>query len=158
MAWYCTATTQRLRASMQYIAVNLAAALLFLIGTALIYATTGTLNMADLAVRIAAITPADIGLLKVGVAVLALAFLVKSAMWPLGFWLPTTYAAASPPVAAMLVLMTKVGAYVILQLVSADFVQQTNATTFLATVSTDGAYSVEPTRNAPHPADKGKRA
>ena len=107
---------ERLRASMQYIAVNLAAALLFLIGTALIYATTGTLNMADLAVRIAAIAPADIGLLKVGVAVLALAFLVKSAMWPLGFWLPTTYAAASPPVAAMLVLMTKIGAYVILRL------------------------------------------
>jgi multicomponent K+:H+ antiporter subunit D len=37
-------------------------------------------------------------------------------MWPLGFWLPTTYAAASPPVAVMLVLMTKVGAYVILRL------------------------------------------
>ena len=51
-------------------------------------------------------------LLKIGAAVLAIAFLVKSAMWPLGFWLPTTYAAASPPVAAMLVLMTKVGVYV----------------------------------------------
>ncbi|MDB5748683.1 MAG: monovalent cation/H+ antiporter subunit [Massilia sp.] len=107
---------ERLRASMQYIAVNLAAALLFLLGTALIYATTGTLNMADLAVRIGAMAPANIGLLKTGVAVLALAFLVKGAMWPLGFWLPTTYAAASPPVAAMLVLMTKVGAYVILRL------------------------------------------
>jgi multicomponent K+:H+ antiporter subunit D len=107
---------ERLRASMAYIAVNLAAALLFLLGTALIYATTGTLNMADLALRIGAIAPGEIGLLKVGVAVLALAFLVKSAMWPLGFWLPTTYAAASPPVAAMLVLMTKVGAYVILRL------------------------------------------
>ena len=47
---------------------------------------------------------------------LAIAFLIKSAMWPLGFWLPTTYAAASPPVAAMLVLMTKVGAYIILRL------------------------------------------
>jgi len=37
-------------------------------------------------------------------------------MWPLGFWLPTTYAAASPPVAAMLVLMTKVGLYAIIRL------------------------------------------
>ena len=107
---------ERLRASMQYIAVNLAAALMFLIGTSLIYATTGTLNMADLAVRIAALAPADIGLLKLGFAVLVLAFLVKSAMWPLGFWLPTTYAAASPPVAVMLVLMTKIGAVVILRL------------------------------------------
>lgn len=107
---------ERLRASMQYIAVNLAAALLFLLGTALIYAATGTLNLADLAGRIASLPAADIGLLKIGASVLALAFLVKSAMWPLGFWLPTTYAAASPPVAAMLVLMTKVGAYVILRL------------------------------------------
>jgi multicomponent K+:H+ antiporter subunit D len=106
----------RLRASMQYIAVNLVAALLFLVGVAMIYATTGTLNMADLAGRIATLPPHALGLLKAGVAVLALAFLAKGAMWPLGFWLPTTYAAASPPVAAMLVLMTKVGAYVVLRI------------------------------------------
>jgi multicomponent K+:H+ antiporter subunit D len=107
---------ERIRASMQYIAVNLAVALLFLLGAALIYATTGTLNMADLAARVGAMAAEDVALLKVGVAVLALAFLAKSAMWPFGFWLPTTYAAASPPVAAMLVLMTKVGGYVILRL------------------------------------------
>ncbi|MCC2972717.1 monovalent cation/H+ antiporter subunit D [Massilia sp. IC2-476] len=106
----------RLRASMQYIAVNLLAALLFLIGVALIYATTGTLNMADLAGRIPHLAPEALGLLEAGVAVLALAFLAKGAMWPLGFWLPTTYDAASPPVAAMLVLMTKVGAYVVLRI------------------------------------------
>jgi multicomponent K+:H+ antiporter subunit D len=106
----------RLQAGMQYIAVNLVASLLFLIGVALIYASTGTLNMSDLAARIAVASAADLALLKVGVTVLAIAFLVKSAMWPLGFWLPTTYEAASPPVAAMLVLMTKVGAYVILRL------------------------------------------
>jgi multicomponent K+:H+ antiporter subunit D len=107
---------ERLRASMQYIAVNLAASLLFLLGTALIYAVAGTLNMADLAARVAAMPAADRGLLEIGATVLALAFLIKSAMWPLGFWLPTTYAAASPPVAAMLVLMTKVGVYAILRL------------------------------------------
>lgn len=106
----------RLRASMQYIAVNLAAALLFLIGIALIYATTGTLNMADLASKAGALPAGYVGLFKAGVAVLALAFLVKCAMWPLGFWLPTTYSVASPPVAVMLVLMTKVGAYVILRI------------------------------------------
>ena len=106
----------RLQAGMQYIAVNLVASLLFLIGVALIYASTGTLNMADLAARIATTGDTDMALLKIGVTVLAIAFLIKSAMWPLGFWLPTTYAAASPPVAAMLVLMTKVGAYIILRL------------------------------------------
>ena len=107
---------ERLRAGMQYIGVNLAASLLFLLGTALIYAATGTLNMADLAVRIALLPAPDLGLVQIGASVLALAFLIKSAMWPLGFWLPTTYAAASPPVAAMLVLMTKVGTYAILRL------------------------------------------
>jgi len=108
--------TNRIRASMQYIAVNLTASLLFLIGVALIYASTGTLNMSDLAVRLGSIDASDLILLKIGMAMLAIAFLVKSAMWPLGFWLPTTYAAASPPVAVMLVLMTKVGAYVILRM------------------------------------------
>jgi multicomponent K+:H+ antiporter subunit D len=107
---------ERLRAGMQYIAVNLAASLLFLLGAALIYAATGTLNMADLAARIARLAPSELGLVQIGASVLALAFLIKSAMWPLGFWLPTTYAAACPPVAAMLVLMTKVGTYAILRL------------------------------------------
>lgn len=109
-------TVARIRAGMQYIAVNLAASLLFLIGVALIYASTGTLNMADLAMRMPNVEATDLLLLKIGVTVLAIAFLVKSAMWPLCFWLPTTYATASPPVAAMLVLMTKVGVYVILRL------------------------------------------
>ncbi|MGB4672937.1 MAG: monovalent cation/H+ antiporter subunit D [Azovibrio sp.] len=108
--------TARIRAGMQYIAINLAASLLFLIGIALIYACTGTLNMADLGPRIAVLAPEDLPLLQIGALILALAFLTKGAMWPLGFWLPTTYAAASPPVAAMLVLMTKVGLYAIIRL------------------------------------------
>lgn len=108
--------TTRIRASLQYIAINLVASLLFLIGIALIYASTGTLNMADLGPRVAALDPADLPLLQTGALILALAFLTKGAMWPLGFWLPTTYAAASPPVAAMLVLMTKVGIYAIIRI------------------------------------------
>ncbi len=109
-------TTTRIRAGMQYIAVNLAASLLFLIGVALIYGAVGTLNMSDLAARLPMANEQDLILAKIGACVLALAFLVKGAMWPLGFWLPTTYSAASPPVAAMLVLMTKVGAYAILRI------------------------------------------
>lgn len=105
----------RIRASLQYIAVNLVASLLFLIGIALIYATTGTLNMADLGPRVAALAAADQAVFQLGAVILALAFLTKGAMWPLGFWLPVTYAAASPPVAAMLVLMTKVGIYAIVR-------------------------------------------
>jgi multicomponent K+:H+ antiporter subunit D len=55
-------------------------------------------------------------LLHAGAAILGVAFLIKTAMWPLGFWLPRTYAAASPAVAAMFALMTKVGIYVLLRL------------------------------------------
>ncbi|SDS75102.1 multisubunit potassium/proton antiporter, PhaD subunit [Halopseudomonas litoralis] len=114
----------RVRASMQYVVVNLVASSFFLIGVALIYASAGTLNMADLAVRAAAMGDSERLLLEVGAAVLAIAFLTKSAMWPLGFWLPTTYAAAAPPVAAMLVLMTKVGVYVLLRLWLLVFAEQ----------------------------------
>ncbi|MDX3775268.1 monovalent cation/H+ antiporter subunit D [Chromatiaceae bacterium AAb-1] len=106
----------RIRAGMQYIVVNLMSSFFFLIGIALIYAASGTLNMADLASRIAGLTDADRMLLETGIAILAVAFLTKSAMWPLGFWLPTTYTAACPPVTAMLVLMTKIGVYIILRL------------------------------------------
>ncbi|MCB8889299.1 monovalent cation/H+ antiporter subunit D [Vreelandella malpeensis] len=108
--------TTRIRAGMQYIVVNLLASFFFLIGVALIYATAGTLNMTDLAGRLEGLNPEDLVLLKIGVVILALAFLTKSAMWPLGFWLPTTYSAASPPVAAMMVLMTKIGVYVLIRL------------------------------------------
>lgn len=106
----------RIRAGMQFIALNLAASLFFLIGVALIYAASGTLNIADLAVRVATLDDSERALLQAGVSVLAVAFVTKSAVWPLGFWLPVAYAAAVPPVAAMLVVMTKVGIYVLYRL------------------------------------------
>ena len=112
---------RRIRAGMQYIAINLAASLLFLIGVALIYGAAGTLNIADLSQRVATLGAQDAWLLQVGASILALAFLTKGAMWPLGFWLPTTYASASAPVAAMLVLMTKVGVYAVLRVWLAVF-------------------------------------
>lgn len=112
---------RRIQAGMQYIAVNLVASLLFLIGVSLIYAATGTLNIADLGGRVATLGAQDTWLLQVGATVLALAFLTKGAMWPLGFWLPTTYASASAPVGAMLVLMTKVGVYAVLRVWLAVF-------------------------------------
>jgi multicomponent K+:H+ antiporter subunit D len=106
----------RVRAGLHYIAVNLGASLLFLIGVSLIYGVTGTLNMADLAVRIPEVQPGDRALLEAGAAILGIAFLVKAGMWPLSFWLPTTYSAAAAPVAAIFAIMSKVGVYVILRL------------------------------------------
>ncbi len=106
----------RVKAGMHYIVVNLAAALLFLIGVSLIYGTAGTLNMADLAQRIPTIEPDRRMLMEAGAAVLGIAFLVKAGMWPLCFWLPSAYSVAAPPVAAILTLMSKVGIYIILRL------------------------------------------
>lgn len=111
----------RIRAGMQFIVVNLLCSSLFLIGIALVFAATGTLNMADIAAKTSSLALADRQLLHVATAILAVAFLTKSAIWPLSFWLPTTYSAASPPVAAMLVLVTKVGIYTVLRLWSLTF-------------------------------------
>lgn len=106
----------RIRAGLGYIAVNLVASLFFLIGVSLIYGTMGTLNMADLARRIAVPPGGDLGLFEIGSAILGLAFLIKCSAWPLGFWLPTTYAAATAPAAAVLAILSKVGVYVVVRL------------------------------------------
>jgi multicomponent K+:H+ antiporter subunit D len=106
----------RVKAGMHYIVVNLATSFLFLIGVSLIYGVTGTLNMADLAARIPQVSADDRMLLEAGGAILGIAFLVKAGMWPLSFWLPTTYTAAAPPVAAIFAVMSKVGIYIVLRL------------------------------------------
>ncbi|WP_210528117.1 monovalent cation/H+ antiporter subunit D [Rubellimicrobium arenae] len=106
----------RVRAGLHYIAVNLTASLMFLIGVSLIYGVTGTLNMAHLAGLIPTLPDAERPLLHAGAAILGLAFLVKAGMWPLSFWLPSAYMAASPPVAAIFAILTKVGVYAALRL------------------------------------------
>jgi multicomponent K+:H+ antiporter subunit D len=106
----------RVRAGLHYIAVNLTASLLFLVGVAILYGVTGTLNMADLARSAAALEEGDRPLFLAGAAVTGTAFLVKAAMWPVSFWLPVTYMAAAPPVAAIFAVMSKVGVYVVLRL------------------------------------------
>jgi multicomponent K+:H+ antiporter subunit D len=106
----------RVKAGMHYIAVNLAGALLFLIGVSLIYGTAGTLNMADLAARIPEIEPDRRMLMEAGAGVLGIAFLIKAGMWPLCFWLPTAYSAAPAPVAGIFAILSKLGIYVILRL------------------------------------------
>ena len=108
--------TARVRAGLAYIAINLAASFLFLIGASLAYGVTGTLNMADLAARIPALSSEDSALFAAAAALLGTAFLMKAGAWPLNFWLPATYAAASAPAAAIFAIMSKLGVYVILRL------------------------------------------
>jgi multicomponent K+:H+ antiporter subunit D len=106
----------RVRAGLHYIAVNLTASLLFLIGVSLIYGVTGTLNMAQLSVLIPNLPDTDRPLLQAGAALMGIAFLIKAGVWPMSFWLPTAYMAGAAPVAAMFAIMTKVGIYVIMRL------------------------------------------
>lgn len=108
--------TVRLRAGLHYIVINLAASFLFLIGVSLIYGVTGTLNMADLSLKIPLVPEENRGLLETGAAILGIAFLVKAGVWPLNFWLPTAYSAAAAPVAAIFAILSKVGIYVLLRL------------------------------------------
>lgn len=106
----------RVRGGLHYIAINLAASLLFLLGASLLYGVTGTLNMAHLAKIVSTLPASERPLFHLSAAFLGLAFLVKAGIWPLGFWLPSAYMAAVAPAAAIFAIMTKVGIYVILRL------------------------------------------
>ena len=123
---------RRLRAGLHYVALNLAASLLFLLGAALVYGVTGTLNLADLALRVARVPPADTGLLQAGAMLLLVVFGFKAALLPLHPWLPGTYAAASAPVAALFAVMTKVGVYAILRVHGVVFGDAAGASALLA--------------------------
>ncbi len=119
----------RVRAGLHYIAINLVASLLFLIGVAVLYGVTGTLNMADIAQKLHAVPDSDRGLLHAGAAILAIAFLAKAGVWPLNFWLPPAYAAASAPAAAVFAILTKVGVYAVLRLWTLCFPADAGAST-----------------------------
>jgi multicomponent K+:H+ antiporter subunit D len=112
---------RRITAGFQYVAINLVGSSLFLVAVSLIYNVTGTLNMADLAVKTLTVAPENAALLKVGALLLFLVFAIKSAVAPLHWWLPTAYSAASAPAAALFAVMTKVGAYCIIRVYTLAF-------------------------------------
>ncbi|MDP2261728.1 MAG: monovalent cation/H+ antiporter subunit D [Hydrogenophaga sp.] len=105
----------RLRMGMHYVVLNLAGSGLFLIGLAMLYGVTGTLNMTDMAVRVAQLTGEPALIARAAALVLLVVFGLKAAIVPLYFWLPGTYASASAPVAALFAIMTKVGVYSIIR-------------------------------------------
>ncbi|WP_072777928.1 monovalent cation/H+ antiporter subunit D [Marivita hallyeonensis] len=111
----------RMRAGLQYVVMNLAGSTLFLFALGTLYASTGTLNIADLAERIPQIPPEEAALVRVAAILLMIVFAVKAALFPVQFWLPATYANAPAPVAALFAIMTKVGAYAILRVHTTAF-------------------------------------
>ncbi|MCQ0094064.1 monovalent cation/H+ antiporter subunit D [Roseovarius sp. M141] len=111
----------RLRAGAQYVLYNLLASTLFLFALGAIYAETGTLNMADIAGRVALIDAGGSVGIRVAAVLLLLVFAIKAAVVPLHFWLPSSYAEAPGPVAALFAIMTKVGAYAIIRVYTLIF-------------------------------------
>ncbi|MCC5783910.1 MULTISPECIES: Na+/H+ antiporter subunit D [Kocuria] len=106
-------TVQRIRTGVTYVVVSVISSVLFLITIAMIYAATGTINMADLSVKLEGL---PVGTQMQLHLMLLIAFGIKAAVFPLSFWLPDSYPTASAPVTAVFAgLLTKVGVYSIIR-------------------------------------------
>ena len=107
--------TVRTVPGLHYVVLNLIGSAVFLISVGMIYSVTGTLNMADLAVKIPQVSGEGLNIVKAGGMMLLVVFGLKAAILPLCFWLPRAYSKATAPVAALFAVMTKVGIYAILR-------------------------------------------
>jgi multicomponent Na+:H+ antiporter subunit D len=116
----------QLEGAMKYVTLNLFASALFLVANGILYGLTGTLNMADLAVKSANVEP---GLMTTVSMLFLTAFGIKAAVFPLFFWLPASY--HTPPVAVSALfagLLTKVGVYALIRVFTLLFVQDISFT------------------------------
>ncbi len=111
----------RMKAGLQYVVMNLGGSTLFLFALGALYAATGTLNIADLAVKVRELPLEEAALVRVAAMLLMIVFAIKAALFPVQFWLPHTYANAPAPVAALFAIMTKVGAYSIIRIYTVVF-------------------------------------
>ncbi|KYG33404.1 Na+/H+ antiporter subunit D [Alkalihalobacillus trypoxylicola] len=114
-------TKYQLRESFKYVVMNVFASILFLIGVAYIYSVTGTLNLADLAVKVALLE--QTGVLNVIAVIFLVVFAMKGGLFPLYFWLPRSYYGPPAAIAALFgALLTKVGIYAIMRTFTLVFV------------------------------------
>ena len=111
---------QALTAAYQYLIMGTIGATFFLIGVGLLYAMTGTLNMADLAQRLPALY--DHRTVHTAFAFIMVGFALKLALFPLHLWLPNAYTYAPSVVSAFLsATATKVAVYVMLRVIFSVF-------------------------------------
>jgi multicomponent Na+:H+ antiporter subunit D len=111
---------QQFDGGVKYVMINLFSTLLFITGLALLYGMTGTLNMADLHLKVQLVS--DKGLLTAVAAIFMVAFGIKAGIFPLFFWLPASY--HTPPVAISAIfagLLTKVGVYALIRMFTLVF-------------------------------------
>lgn len=105
----------RTKAGLHYVVINLIGSTLFLFAVGALYGILGTLNIADMAVKIAELPVDDYAIVSAAGLLLLLVFGLKAAMFPLYLWLPQAYANAPAPIAALFAIMTKVGLYAIIR-------------------------------------------
>ncbi len=105
---------QQLEGGVKYLVINLVASALFLSGIGILYGKLGTLNMADIALRLAN-TP-DAFLINSSSILLLVAFAIKAGMFPFFFWLPASYHTPQVAISALFAgLLTKVGVYALIR-------------------------------------------
>lgn len=112
----------QMEGAIKYVIINIISSSFLLIGIALLYGMFGTLNMADLANKIAGSDSP--GLVTAISMLFMVSFSIKAAMFPLFFWLPASY--HTPPVAVSAIfagLLTKVGVYTLLRFFTLIFIQ-----------------------------------
>ncbi len=118
----------QIRSGTTYVVLNVVESLVLVTGVALVFAATGTLNMAELPERLEALPDG----VRIGLNLLLLiAFGLKAAVFPLFSWLPDSYPAAPSPVSAVFAgLLTKIGVYAIIRTQTLLF-PETNRTLLL---------------------------
>lgn len=130
----------QLEGAIKYVTLNLMASAVFLSAAGLLYHAAGTLNMADLALRIPTINP---GLAATLAVMFMVSFGIKAGVFPLFFWLPDSY--HTPPLAVTTIfsaLLTKVGVYALVRVFTLIFVQDVAYTHHLLLMVIAGATMV----------------
>jgi len=120
---------EQIKGAVIYVILNLLGSATFLIAVGMLYGLTGTLNMADLAVKVPLAAAESPGLVTAVAMLLMIAFGAKAAVFPLFFWLPTSY--HTPPIAISAIfagLLTKVGVYTLVRAFTLFFVHDVSTT------------------------------
>lgn len=106
----------------KYVAINIVSSVLFLAALGILYGKTGTLNMADLSLKLTLKENSEVALIS-GVLFM-IAFGIKAGLFPLFFWLPSSYHTPPPVISALFVaLLTKVGVYALIRSFTLVFTQ-----------------------------------
>lgn len=117
----------QLEGAIKYVTLNLVSSAIFLAAIGLLYGLVGTLNMADLSLKLANVDQP--GIVTTVSMLFLIAFGIKAAAFPLFFWLPASY--HTPPVAISAIfagLLTKVGVYSLMRVFTLLFVNDINFT------------------------------